>query len=333
MNAEVKRARSALGVIVMASLSWAGAARAAGGGVELALEGCADLSESALREHLAIELATLGLDARATHLALRCEQGTVAIQLYLADGTPYPIASRVALGDTARGARERLVALAASELTSQAAREERERREAREAREAPRPGLPVVPPPMPARADAESERTAARGGRRRVELSLGGSGSSTGRPSAWLWGGVLGARFGLGGGGSLVVDVELQRGGERLPLAEVRWTKLSGFAGGALGTELGLLRLSAGLGVRAGWLTLAASADSPNTGQSLTAPWAGPALPVRIALATGASVVPFVAGEAGYVALPVRGVVSDGRVLVEQRGFWLAGSVGLAVEL
>lgn len=324
----MRRNRIALGVALSASLS-ANAARAAGP-VDLQLEACTELSESALREHLAIELATLGLDAQATHLALRCEQGAVAIQLYLADGRLYPIASRVALADTARGARERLVALAASELTAQAAREEREQREQNEARK-PRPSLRVVAPPAPTNDAVAPERSTS--SHRAVELSLGGSGASTGRPSTWLWGGVLGARFGTGRGGSVVVDVELQRGSERLPLAEVRWTKLGAFAGGALGTELGPLRLSAGLGVRAGWLTLAASADSPNTGQSLTAPWAGPALPVRVALSTGASVLPFVAGEVGYVALPVRGVVSDGRSLVEQRGFWLGGSVGLAVQL
>lgn len=325
----MKQARVVLCVALSASLCWAPAARAAGGRVELELRACSELSEAVLREHLAIELATLGLDAQATHLTLRCEQGAVAIQLYLADGTLYPIASRVALADTARGARERLVALAASELTAQAARDERERREQRER---PPPSLRLAPPPAPLRDKIPADRSV-RSSRRRVELSLGGSGSSTGSPSTWLWGGVLGARFGLGGGGSLVVDVDLQRGSERLPLAEVRWTKFGGFAGGALGGELGPLRLSVGLGVRAGWVTLAASADSPNTGQSLTAPWAGPALPLRVALATGASVLPFVAGEVGYVALPVRGVVSDGNALVEQRGFWLGGSVGLAVEL
>lgn len=326
----MKRAVVTLGAALSASLSWAETARAADAHVDLQLEACAELSESALREHLAIELLTLGLDAQATHLTLRCEQGAVAIQLYRADGTLYPIASRVALGDTARGARERLVALAASELTAQAAREEREARAAGEAREPPRPSLRVTPRAVPERDEAPPREKRAR---RRVELSLGGGGASTGSPSTWLWGGVLGARFGLGERGSVVVDVALQRGSERVELAQVRWTKLDAFAGGAIGGELGPLRLSAGLGVRAGWLTLAASADSPNTGQSLTAPWAGPALPLRIALATSASVLPFVAGEAGYVALPVRGRASDGRLLLEQRGFWLGGSVGLAVEL
>ncbi|HVY30840.1 MAG TPA: hypothetical protein VHB79_29980 [Polyangiaceae bacterium] len=326
----MKRAVIALSAALAAALSWPQAAHAADAHVELQLEACSELSESALREHLAIELATLGLDAEATHLTLRCEQGAVAIQVYRVDGTLYPIASRVALGDTARGARERLVALAASELTAQAAREEREARAAREAQTPKRSTLLATPPIVPERDEAPPRP---RNAPRRVELSLGGSGASTGSPRTWLWGGVLGARFGVGERGSVVVDVALQRGSERVELAEVRWTKLDAFAGGAVGGELGPLRLSGGLGVRAGWLTLAASAASPNTGQSLTAPWAGPALPLRLALATGASVLPFVAGEAGYVALPVRGRASDGRLLLEQRGFWLGGSVGLLLEL
>jgi hypothetical protein len=130
-----------------------------------------------------------------------------------------------------------------------------------------------------------------------------------------------------------VLDTQLARGRESLPLADVRWTMLCGFAGGALGTELGRLRVSVALGVRAGWLTLAAEAKAPNTGQSMTAPWAGAALPLRVAFDTGAALSPFVAAEAGYVTLPVRGRVEDGPLLVEQRGPWLGGSVGLAVEL
>jgi hypothetical protein len=54
----------------------------------------------------------------------------------------------------------------------------------------------------------------------------------------------------------------------------------------------------------------------------------------------GGFVAPFLGVEAGYVALPVRGQVDDAtgspdarRVLVEQRGAWLSGSVGLAVAL
>jgi hypothetical protein len=85
--------------------------------------------------------------------------------------------------------------------------------------------------------------------------------------------------------------------------------------------------------MRAGWLTLSADASSPNSGRSLTAAWAGAALPLRVALATGGAVWPFAGAELGYVVLPVRGRASDGRLLVEQRGAWLGASLGLSVEL
>jgi hypothetical protein len=71
----------------------------------------------------------------------------------------------------------------------------------------------------------------------------------------------------------------------------------------------------------------------PYEGLSFTAPWAGVAVPVRVAFDLGGFVLPFVGGEAGYVLAPVRGKVTDGGVLVEQRGPWLSGSVGVAVAL
>jgi hypothetical protein len=308
---------------------WADSARAAGDSVELTLLGCTDVSESALREHLAIELKTLGLEHVAAHFSLHCEGGTASIELSDRSGARYPIASRVELRETARGARERLLALAASELLAQAERVEHE-----PARE--RASIPPAPPssasPAPAR-DSAPGSAKRKEAPRHVELSLAGSGMTSGQPHALLWGGVLGARWGVRRGYSVVLDTQLARGRESLPLSDVRWTMLCGFAGGALGTELGPLRVSAALGVRAGWLTLVAEAQAPNSGRSMTAPWAGAALPLRVAFATGAALSPFVAAEAGYVTLPVRGRVQDGPLLVEQRGPWLGGSVGLAVEL
>jgi hypothetical protein len=308
---------------------WTGRARAAADSVELSLHGCPDISDSALREHLAIELKTLGLDRVVALFSLHCEGDTASIELRDRSGARYPIASRVELRETARGARERLLALAASELLAQAERTEHEpARERASTAPAPTPS----PAPAPAR-DTAPATVKQEPGRRHVELSLAGSGMTSGQPRAFLWGGVLGARWGVRRGWSVVLDTQLARGRESLPLTDVRWTMLCGFAGGALATELGPLRVSAALGVRAGWLTLAAEAKAPNSGRSMTAPWAGAALPLRVAFDTGAALSPFVAAEAGYVTLPVRGRVEDGPLLVEQRGPWLGGSVGLAVEL
>lgn len=323
------KSRRSLPCLLVLVLAWSRPVWARGSEVGLQLQGCDELSEGALREHLEIELSTLGLSRLRAQLALRCEAGTVTIELENPDGTRYPITSRVDLRDTARPARERLLALAASELLAQAERAARETSGA--ASPAPHPATPL---PAAARDVAPAqEARQSDASLRRVELALSGSGVVSGRPNTWLWGGALAARWGQRRGYSIVVDTQFQRGRASLPLADVRWTVLSGFAGGALGTELGPLRLSAGLGLRAGWITLEGEVDAPDTGQSLTAPWAGPALPLRVAFDTGAAVLPFVAGEAGYVALPVRGHVEHGPLLIEQRGPWLGASVGVAVEL
>jgi hypothetical protein len=112
---------------------------------------------------------------------------------------------------------------------------------------------------------------------------------------------------------------------------------LSGFAGPTFHVDAGSLRLAAGLGVRAGWLALDASATAPDEGLSLTAPWAGAALPLRLSTELGGSVVPFVGLEMGHVFLPVRGNVEAGpsseAVLLEQRGLWFSGCAGLGVAL
>ena len=310
-------------------LSLAPRAHAAESQVGLELRACAELSESTLREHLELELSTLGLSRADARLQLRCEQSSVVIELFRASGASYPVQVRVELRDTAKAARERLVALSASELIAQA---ERAR---------------ANPPPRPASHPGEREASLAAPTldrapvkRPRTELFVAGNAALQGRPPAALWGGSLGTRWGVTHIWSVLFDTRFERGQESLEQAVVRWTLLSGFVGAGANAKAGPLQLSAGLGARAGWLALAARAPRPNEGRSFTAPWAGVAVPLRVALDLGGFVSPFLGVEAGYVALPVRGQVDDASgaspsrtVLVEQRGVWLSGSVGLAVAL
>lgn len=294
--------------------------------VELSLADCPALSEQVLREHLDLELTTLGLARAGAELLLRCEQTSVVIALGLESGERYPVEVRVELRDTARTARERLVALAASELLSQAERG----RGGRAANVAPaaRAG------PMPARhPSTDTADTRERSVRPRSEVSVAANAGIGGRPGATLWGASLGSRFGLARAWSVLLDLRFERGVTNAPLADVRWSVLSGFAGAASQGELGPLRLSLGLGIRAGWLSLAADAREPDEGRNLTAPWAGLAAPGRLALDWGGAVVPFVGAEVGYVTLPVHGNIDDGTALAEQRGAWLAASIGLTVPL
>jgi hypothetical protein len=323
----VKR-RAVAGASLACALLQSAPSVAAPSATELQLHGCESLSENALREHLELELTTLQLQEVGAVLRLRCDGTSVVIALGRASGARYPVEVRVELRDTAKAARERLVALAASELVAQAERQ------------APS----SAPPPADVAVDrrkssSESTRDTVEvkrlpaSPRPPVELFVAGSAASTGTPRALLWGGALGTRWGLSRRWSVLFDTRFERGDESVRLARVRFTSLSGLVGTALNAKAGPLALSAGLGVRAGWLSLAASADAPNEGLSFTAPWAGVAAPLRVLLDLGGSVAPFLGGELGYVVLPVHGQVDDGSALVAERGVWLSGGVGLAVAL
>lgn len=318
------------GLLVACLLAfWPARASASESQVALELHDCAALSQNALREHLELELATLGLRQAEGRLVLRCEPSSVAIELFQGTGARYAVAVRVELGDTAKPARERLVALAATELMAQA-----ERAQAAEPSSAARP---APPPHAAAPVDAAPAEHAVvpvnTKPRPRIELFVAGHAALDGAPRAALWGGSLGTRWGLTRTWSVLVDTRFERGEASVSLADVRWTVLSGFAGAAAKTGAGAFGLAAGLGVRAGWLALDADARAPNEGVGFTAPWAGVAAPLRLAFEAGGFVLPFIGGEVGYVLSPVRGRVRHGEVLVEQRGSWFSGSVGVAVVL
>jgi hypothetical protein len=302
---------------------------AAAAELRLELHDCAGLSPAALREYLELELATLNLRHVAAQLAIRCQGGAVTIALTRASGSRFPVEVRVDLRDTARTARERLIALAATELLAQAERA-RSAESAHRQQPADTAAL-AVPPPVQVRDDGRA--TSSPAGRRTNELFVAGSLSLEGAPQTALWGGSLGAVLSLRRNWSLLLDTRFERGQTRTDLATVRWSSLSGFAGPSVRTELGLLRPMCGLGVRAGWLALSADARAPHEGRSLTAPWLGLALPLRLGAELAAGVVPFLGAEAGYVLLPVRGKVNDGSALTEHRGLWLAGTVGVSVRL
>ncbi len=316
---------TALGSHVRSSL-------AASGGVALALADCRGLDEQALREHLELELVTLKLEHAHARLEVRCELGSANIELSDEHG-PYPVRVRVELRDTARAARERLVALAATELLAQADRAHQSDRAA----SAGRRGQPAPGPPARAMDTGPSAPPTAARKYRPVELFAAGSVALDGAPKTTLFGASLGTLIGLGRHWSLLFDTRFERGSAEVPQAMVRWSVLSGFAGPTFHVDAGSVRLAAGVGLRAGWLALDASAPPPHEGLSLTAPWAGAALPLRFSSELGAGVVPFVGIEGGYVLLPVRGNVdtstSTGAALVEQRGLWLSGSAGLGIAL
>jgi hypothetical protein len=319
-------ARCVVGACLLAS--WPARAFASESQVALELHDCDALSESALREHLELELTTLGLGLTEARLVLRCEPSSVSIELYQSTGARYAVAVRVELGDTAKPARERLVALAATELMAQA-----ERAHAGQPSGAARPAPPHAAAPVDAAPAGHDVAPAKTKPRPRIELFVAGHAALEGAPRAALWGGSLGTRWGLSRTWSVLVDTRFERGEASVSLADVRWTVLTGFVGASANTQAGALGFAAGLGVRAGWLALDARARAPNEGVGFTAPWAGVAAPLRLAFEAGGFVLPFIGAEVGYVLAPVRGRVRYGEVLIEQRGPWFSGSVGVAVVL
>ena len=282
--------------------------------VALKLADCPLLSEAQLREHLSLELATLSLDRAELSLRLRCEGSLVTAEVAQSSGVIYPTRARVELQGTAIGERERLVVLAASELIAQVERAEPE----------PVAKQPAAEPTTPPRAVSQSKPRA-------HELFVAANTALQGSSSTALWGGAVGARLGFGHRLLLLLDTRFEHGSRSLSLADVSSTSLSGFAGLGLGAELSRLQLSVGAGVRAGWLELDGTAHAPNEGASMTAPWAGLALPLRAAF--GERLRPFIGAEAGWVFLPVRGRSTQGQLLLAQRGAWFSGSVGLGVSL
>jgi hypothetical protein len=303
-------------------------ARAGASDVGLEVVDCPTLSESALRELVDIELATLELSHATGTLEVRCVEQSAAIALERA-GETYPVRVHVDLRDNGRGARERLVALAATELLSQAER-------SRAVPSGQRAQPPAPPPPTtqsaspPDRDAALIERASSTG---RPQLYAAATVSLTGKPNSALWGGGLGASLGFGRHWALELGTRFERGREALEAADVRWSMLSGFVGPAYRERGRMLELSAALGVRGGWLAFDAEAAAPDEGRSLTAPWAGLALPVRVAGRFTGRVLPYLGVEGGYVLAPVEGMLDDGSVLIEQSGPWVAFSFGVGVEL
>jgi hypothetical protein len=298
--------------------------------IPLELYDCPALSQPALREHVDLELKTLDLAGADAHLRVRCQGSAVTITLSRASGAPYPIEVRVELRDTARAARERLIALAATELVAQAERAQGQQEPAKVTAPA------ASSSPGPPRDTGSEPRHASVSGRLQHELFLAGSVAQHGRPSTTLWGGSLGAALGLTPRWSLLLDTRFERGQGVTELADVRWSVLSGFVGPLLSMRWGPVRPALGLGLRAGWLALDATATLPDQGRSMTAPWAGLALPLRLGADLGEFAAPFLGGELGWVFAPVRGNVQHGAsvsTLMEQRGLWLTAQVGIGLRL
>ena len=92
------------------------------------------------------------------------------------------------------------------------------------------------------------------------------------------------------------------------------------------GVTAGKLRFDAGPGARAGWVRLRGEspAASPLEGATLSAFWAGPEVRARVAYTPFHAAVIALDGGAGFVALPVRGLVDGTTPAYSIEGPWLS---------
>jgi hypothetical protein len=296
------------------------------GGFSLVQKDCPDLDEHALLDLVELEMRTLSVADSRVHVEIACRNEVAAVTLTDADGRLYPIASRVDYSKAEAGARERLVALAATELVAQAEHAGR-----------PTAAVPQKAesrPVAPASSHAESvaaEAAPARGRdeETRIEIALVGVGTVLGTPTTFLGGGALAARVGLSGSLAAVFDVRVDGGATETTPAKVTWTMLGGSAALLFEWRAGVARLGAGAGVRAASLTLEANAHTPDSGRTVSGPWLAPILPARASFTLAAPVALVATLEAGYTTLPVRGIV-DGQAVVEADGPFASLGLGIA---
>lgn len=306
----------------------AGPARAQPAELTLELDGCVALDEPTLRELVELELETLGISPRASTLRIRCDANLAMIRLRRNSGAWFPIEVRVELGDTAEGARSRLVALAATELLAGAAR-------SREPETIPTTAArtPEVPKAAPTERDERTEesrkRPPAAGS---IALHATGNVAIMGDPATGLVGASLGAALGLGHTWSFLLDAGYARGVVQTGLADVRWSSWSAFAGPLATHRIGRLSLGAALGLRGGRLSLSADAAQPHEGRRLAAPWVGVAVPFRVEVEIVSALSGLLVLEGGYVLSPVRGNGDDGRAVSAHRGVWATCGAGVAIR-
>ena len=291
------------------ALSASGTARAKSA---IELDGCDPLDRELLVELFELELRTLKLDQSHFELVVSCEGESATIRVLQAVTGATPARTSVDLSRTAPEARERLVALAASELLAQAERERREEAPAPQAEPAPPPRPPLFvalprPKPLPA-------------------LLVGASATRMGDPRTVLWGALLGMQAPLPGPLSLGVDTRYAWGTTETPLASVDWTLLSAAIELAVEGLADPFTITLGPSLRGGWVALEAQAESPARGDRVTGPWLAGAGVLRFAPQLERHVLLFAGLEVGCVLVPVRGTVDDGPTLVSADGCFVGGS-------
>lgn len=297
--------------------------------VHLDIADCGNVRGDEVRALIALELkprlriATADEAAAALSASLSCASPEVATISVAAPGDATPLRLDVDLSKAAPPARTRLLALSVAELIAT-------RRLQRQEPAAP-PAAPVQDEPAqvtPVR-ESPSQDEPARAG---LRLWIGPALARAAAPATTL----LGASAGIAQSfGVLSLNAELQAlfGSAELTDANVAVQALSARVALAPQLTLGSFVLSAGAGVRAGHVRLAADAQRPQLiGDTFSGLWFGPlalaALDVDVAR-PGSLRIEL---EAGYVARGVAGQDTHAQTLLAMRGLWISAlaAVGLA---
>lgn len=276
--------------------------------VRLVTEACPGIDAARLEALVALELGTVsaGRPLAPAIVELVCDGDRIAITATEAQ-TGHPSHAEVRARSTSGPAGLRLLAISVSELvaTSEAPSEKRRSLE----REAP---------PQQQAEPARRFRASAAASLRRVA-----------QPTTWLEGLALGAEFAFARHFALAIEGRGEFGSTTTSFSTVDWRVAGASVAVMAGAGRGAWRIEAGPGMEIGLVTLSAHDTATGSkGTSLSEPWAGPIVRLRVSRALGSRV--FLVGriDGGWVMQRVAGNASDGTSLVEFRGGWAGLTIG-----
>jgi len=258
------------------------------------------------------------------NIAVRCEEEKARIEVTMEGSSR---ASTIDLHVLAAEHRARAVALAAAELVHAMSAEPRA------------PEAPANSPPTPSISRAELDRPAPdaspRGSSPGPALFVGSLAEWRGNPAALLVGGRLAFQYPFNNVVIPELSADASFGGISARSAQVAIQSLSTAVHLYFGTTTGSFRWDVGPGARLGFVHLAGQpeAGSGLQGESLTSPWGGPELRLRAAYRASQLRPALFALQlgAGFVALPVRGLLDGTEPIYAVEGPWMSISaeVGL----
>lgn len=261
---------------------------------------------------------------RPERVAVRCAGDQAHIDVTL-DGTSRD--STLQIGALAPEHRARAVALATAELVHSLSNRSAAPGKAALPRAIPEP---VPPPPAPSATPSTP--------RPRPALFLGGLAESLGKPPTLLLGARAAFHYPLGRTFVPALAVDGSFGGfSSSQSARIAVSNLSTAIQLYLGTTTGQLRWEVGPGARLGWVHLAGepSAGTMLDGYSLAGVWTGPELRARVQYGAQEQRSLRLALElaAGFVVLPVRGLLDGTEPIYAVEGPWISVCASLGLGL